>query len=61
MGIASGTQLGRYEIRSKIGAGGMGEVFLATDGKLDHQIALKILPSQVANYLILPNDSKSLK
>jgi serine/threonine protein kinase len=49
MGIASGTKIGRYEIRSKIGAGGMGEVFLATDSKLDRQIALKILPNDVAN------------
>jgi serine/threonine protein kinase len=49
MGIASGTQIGRYEIRSKIGAGGMGEVFLATDSKLDRHIALKILPNDVAN------------
>jgi serine/threonine protein kinase/Tfp pilus assembly protein PilF len=49
MGIAFGTRFGRYEINSKIGAGGMGEVFLATDSKLDRQIALKILPNNVAN------------
>jgi serine/threonine protein kinase/tetratricopeptide (TPR) repeat protein len=46
--IASGTQLGRYEIRSKIGEGGMGEVYLAEDVRLHRQVALKILPSEVA-------------
>src|SRR3989440_11950170 len=48
MSIASGTKLGRYEIRSKIGAGGMGEVYLALDTKLDRKVALKILPAEVA-------------
>src|SRR5437879_7773364 len=48
MTIAIGTKLGRYEIRSKIGAGGMGEVYLAQDTKLDRKVALKILPAEVA-------------
>src|SRR6266480_6897050 len=48
MTILSGTRLGRYEIRSKIGAGGMGEVYLAQDTKLDRKVALKILPAEVA-------------
>jgi serine/threonine-protein kinase len=48
LGMASGTKLGRYEIRSKIGAGGMGEVYLAQDLKLDRKVALKILPADVA-------------
>src|SRR6266581_4585923 len=48
MTIATGTKLGRYEIRSKIGAGGMGEVYLAQDTKLDRKVALKILPSELA-------------
>src|SRR2546425_4622785 len=47
MGLTSGTRLGRYEIRSKIGAGGMGEVYLAQDTKLDRKVALKILPADV--------------
>jgi serine/threonine protein kinase len=48
MSIAAGTKLGRYEIRSKIGEGGMGEVYLAQDIELDRQVALKILPADVA-------------
>src|SRR5438132_13486801 len=48
MTLASGTQLGRYEVRSKSGAGGMGEVYLAQDTKLDRKVALKILPAGLA-------------
>src|SRR5438445_1433597 len=48
MTIAAGTKLGRYEIRSKIGEGGMGEVYLAEDAELHRKIALKLLPSEVA-------------
>src|SRR5438046_10434069 len=48
MSIASGTKLGRYEIRSQLGAGGMGEVYLAQDTKLDRKVALKILSAEVA-------------
>jgi serine/threonine protein kinase len=48
MTIDAGTRLGRYEIRAKIGAGGMGDVYLAQDTKLDRKVALKILPAEVA-------------
>ena len=49
MTIAAGTLLGRYEVRSQIGAGGMGEVYLAEDTKLDRKVALKILPPELAD------------
>jgi serine/threonine-protein kinase len=49
MTLAAGTKLGRYEIRSKIGEGGMGEVYLARDTKLDRKVALKILPGDIAD------------
>src|SRR5712692_4076244 len=48
MNLISGTKLGRYEIRSKIGAGGMGEVYLAQDTELDRTVAIKILPEALA-------------
>src|SRR5512139_3478604 len=40
----AGTQIGRYEIRSKIGEGGMGEVYSALDRELDRNVAIKLLP-----------------
>ena len=48
MTLSAGTKLGRYEIRSKIGEGGMGEVYLARDEKISRDVAIKILPSAFA-------------
>lgn len=44
MPFVAGDKLGRYEIRSKIGAGGMGEVYRARDEKLNRDVAIKVLP-----------------
>ena len=44
MSIAADTKLGRYEIRSKIGEGGMGQVYLAEDATLKRRVAIKLLP-----------------
>jgi serine/threonine protein kinase/tetratricopeptide (TPR) repeat protein len=50
MSLAPGNKVGRYEIRSKIGQGGMGEVYLAEDSKLRRRVAIKFLPAAaVAN------------
>ena len=46
--LEPGTKLGRYEIRSKIGAGGMGEVYRARDTQLGRDVAIKVIPSSVA-------------
>jgi eukaryotic-like serine/threonine-protein kinase len=48
MSLRPGARLGSYEILAAIGAGGMGEVYRATDTSLKRQIAIKVLPASVA-------------
>ncbi|MDQ3256309.1 MAG: serine/threonine-protein kinase, partial [Acidobacteriota bacterium] len=47
--LSPNTILGRYEVLSQLGAGGMGEVYLAHDAQLNRQVALKVLPADLIN------------
>ena len=49
MTITSGSRLGPYEIVSRIGAGGMGEVWRARDSRLERDVAIKVLPASLAH------------
>ena len=49
MSIESGTQLGHYKILGPAGAGGMGEVYKATDLRLERTVAVKVLTSRVSH------------
>jgi len=55
MSLTAGTILGQYEIRSPLGAGGMGEVYRAHDTRLDRDVAIKVLPEY------LTSDSERLR
>ncbi len=49
MALSPGTRLGPYAVTAKIGQGGMGEVWQATDTRLDRTVAIKVLPEHVAS------------
>ncbi len=46
--LAPGKRLAHYEVLGTLGKGGMGEVYLANDTKLDRKVALKVLPAEMA-------------
>ena len=48
MSLSVGSRLGHYDVTALIGEGGMGQVYRATDTKLNRQVALKILPEAFA-------------
>ncbi|UCG88014.1 MAG: protein kinase [Gemmatimonadota bacterium] len=50
MAFSAGTQLGPYVVTSLIGSGGMGEVYKANDPRLGRQVAIKVLPADLAEH-----------
>jgi len=48
MSLSPGTRLGNYEVLSELGSGAMGEVYKAKDLKLGRDIAIKVLPQEMA-------------
>src|SRR5574340_775908 len=49
MSLSPGSRLGPYEVVVPLGAGGMGEVFLARDTRIGREVAIKVLPKGVAS------------
>ena len=49
MTLAAGSRLGPYEVLAPLGAGGMGEVYRARDTRLAREVAIKVLPSELAS------------
>jgi hypothetical protein len=51
--LTAGTKLGEYEVKSLVGAGGMGEMYRARDSRLGRDVAIKVLPSSCGHFAIL--------
>src|SRR4030081_939482 len=49
MSLVAGTRLGPYELDAPLGAGGMGDVYRATDTRLNRVVAIKVLPAEMAS------------
>jgi len=57
LALTPGTRLGVYEVTAQIGEGGLGQAYRATDTRLKRQVAIKVLPTSVAQSA---NDALSL-
>ena len=53
MALQSGTSLGPYQIESPLGAGGMGEVYKATDTRLDRTVAIKLCYRNTSRLILI--------
>ena len=59
MPLESGSRVGPYDISGPLGAGGMGEVYRATDTNLGRQVAIKVLPTFLASDVERLRDSSA--
>ena len=60
MALEIGSRLGHYDVIALIGEGGMGEVYRARDTKLDRDVALKVLPAEIAGNASTANNQRGV-